>query len=264
MGCLLLGVNRFIEIHRESFFNKMEFKVLFTALRERMGEGMDVPNFFRELMAIITDVKEEDWGTKKDLGSKKIPDSTIKNYVKRGFPKKIAQRIVSNLNIDRLEQRIMTSTRLSRQMLVQDLSAYDTGLDLENVASKICDWLEEIIKQAAGLIDKKKIESLRLAERYLRVKEEFGESLFIEAREICPNTGCGTALFLSSSGKIEKVYEVEIINPESLDSMSNTIALCPKCCAAFRLMPAGKRKKELKTVKSLLVARTRNQVLESV
>lgn len=89
MGCLLLGVNRFIEIHRESFFNKMEFKVLFTALRERMGEGMDVPNFFRELMAIITDVKEEDWGTKKDLGSKKIPDSTIKNYVKRGFPKKI-------------------------------------------------------------------------------------------------------------------------------------------------------------------------------
>lgn len=38
----------------------VEFKVLFSKLKNRISDGADVPHFFRDLIAMITDVKEED------------------------------------------------------------------------------------------------------------------------------------------------------------------------------------------------------------
>ena len=44
----------------------MEFKTLFKILKNRIGDGCDVPEFFRELIAMIKDVSEEEWGTGKE------------------------------------------------------------------------------------------------------------------------------------------------------------------------------------------------------
>ena len=52
-----------------------------------LADGDDVPAFFRELMATITTVTEEEWGTAKDP-SAKLSDETIRSYTKRKLPKK--------------------------------------------------------------------------------------------------------------------------------------------------------------------------------
>lgn len=44
----------------------MEFKEFFSLMKNRISNGADVPYFFRDLIAMITDVSEEDWGTPKD------------------------------------------------------------------------------------------------------------------------------------------------------------------------------------------------------
>ena len=44
----------------------MEFKDFFSTLKNRISNGYDVPEFFRDLFAMITDVPEENWGIKLD------------------------------------------------------------------------------------------------------------------------------------------------------------------------------------------------------
>lgn len=48
----------------------MEFKTLFPILKKYLADGADVPYFFRELMAMITTVTEEEWGSSKDPSAK--------------------------------------------------------------------------------------------------------------------------------------------------------------------------------------------------
>lgn len=65
----------------------MDFKTLFSILKKHMADGDDVPYFFREIMAMITTVTEEEWGSSKDP-SVKTKDETLRNYAKRGLSKK--------------------------------------------------------------------------------------------------------------------------------------------------------------------------------
>jgi len=45
----------------------MNFQTLFKILKKHMGDGDDIPYFFRELMAMITDVEEEEWALQEIL-----------------------------------------------------------------------------------------------------------------------------------------------------------------------------------------------------
>lgn len=36
-------------------------------MKNRISDGADVPYFFRDLIAMITEVPEEEWGTPKDV-----------------------------------------------------------------------------------------------------------------------------------------------------------------------------------------------------
>lgn len=54
----------------------MEFKTLFPILKKYLADDADVPDFFRELMSMITTVTEEEWGTGKDP-STRAKDETL-------------------------------------------------------------------------------------------------------------------------------------------------------------------------------------------
>lgn len=82
----------------------MKFKALFTILKKHLSDGHDVPYFFRDLMAMITTVPEEEWGTGNDP-SERLKDRTIRSYVNRGISKKMASAIVY-----RLTPEVMTET----------------------------------------------------------------------------------------------------------------------------------------------------------
>lgn len=40
----------------------MEFKEFFSMMKNRISDGADIPCFFRDLIAMITDVTEDEWG----------------------------------------------------------------------------------------------------------------------------------------------------------------------------------------------------------
>lgn len=103
----------------------MEFNTLFSILKNRLGDGDDVPYFFRELMAMITTVTEEEWGTSKDPSAKKLSDNTIRSYTKRTLPKKLSQAIVYRLTPEVITERIDKRPYDTRKILAEDLQVYE-------------------------------------------------------------------------------------------------------------------------------------------
>ena len=100
MGICDLGIDWFTAVQQGSNLRKgyyaVEFKTLFPILKKYLADGADVPYFFRELMAMITTVSEEEWGTSKDP-SAKAKDETLRTYAKRGISQKLAKAIVYRL-----------------------------------------------------------------------------------------------------------------------------------------------------------------------
>ena len=94
----------------------MEFKDFFSILKKRISDGADVPYFFSDLIAMITDVSEEEWGTQKDPSTKLTKENTLRNYSKRGLSKKFAESIVyrldRNLFVESINQRSVTVREL--------------------------------------------------------------------------------------------------------------------------------------------------------
>lgn len=120
--CILVHCGANLE--KESLAN-VEFKTLFSILKKHLADGDDVPYFFRELMAMITTVTEDEWGTGKDP-SVKLSDETIRSYTKRGLPKKLAGSIVYRLTPEVLVERINERSVTSRTLLAEDLRGSTT------------------------------------------------------------------------------------------------------------------------------------------
>ena len=168
----------------------MEFKTLFPILKNYLADGDTVPTFFRELMATITTVTEEEWGTSKDP-SARLSDETIRSYTKRGLPKKLASTIVYRLTPDRLTKRIKKLKVATRELLAADLVAYDATITADNVGEKVTALLVEIIQTSAGLAPKNELAQLQQAQLAADLKSKYGDYLFGETSGYCPFPGCG-------------------------------------------------------------------------
>ncbi|RIY25502.1 HNH endonuclease, partial [Bifidobacteriaceae bacterium WP021] len=66
----------------------LDFKTFYSLLRNHINDGHDASTFVKELIAMITDVSEEEWGTKKDPSGSVSP-VTYRNFSKRGISKRV-------------------------------------------------------------------------------------------------------------------------------------------------------------------------------
>ncbi len=213
----------------------MEFKTLFPILKKYLADGDDVPTFFRELMATITTVTEEEWGTSKDPSSPRLSDETIRSYTKRKLPKKLASTIVYRLTPDRLTKRIKRLKKAPRELFATDLSAYDATITADNVGEKATALLVEIIQVSAGLAPKNALAQQRQTQLAADLKSKFGDYLFGETSGYCPFPGCGRELEISTTGKVQRVYEVGLIDRNKEAEPGNLLAMCPQCHATYLL-----------------------------
>jgi hypothetical protein len=204
----------------------LEFKTLFSILKKHMSDGDDVPYFFREIMAMITTVTEDEWGSSKDP-SVKTKDETLRNYAKRGISKKLAQTIVYRLTPDTLTERINEKTEIQRSLIADDLRGFDPSIDSDNVGDKVAEWMVEIIQTTAGLVQQDTLEKQKQQKLAIELKDKYGEYLLTESAGFCPN--CGKALTVSNNGKTEKVYEVSFIDKNAEAKPENLMAMCPMC-----------------------------------
>lgn len=231
----------------------MEFKALFRILKKHLADGDDIPSFFRELMAMITTVTEEEWGTSKDPGQK-LSDETIRTYTKKAkLPKKLAEKIVYRLTPEILAERIRERPDETRKSLAADLHGCDPGIDQDNVAEKTAAMMAEVIRLSAGLAPESEIEEQTRRQQAADLKSRYGSYLLQESEGYCP-FGCGRQLTVSDNGKTADVYEVSLIDKEKPVSPENLIALCPLCWASWQLDSSRKRLKDLKMTKKILAA----------
>ena len=240
------GANQEKEYHAN-----VEFKTLFSILKKHLADGDDVPYFFRELMAMITTVTEDEWGTGKDP-SVKLSDETIRSYTKRGLPKKLACAIVYRLTPKILAERINERSETSRRLLAEDLKGYDASVDADSVAEAVSGWIVEIVQNAAGLVPQNALQKQQQMQLATDLKTKYGDYLLGETDGYCPFPGCGRQLTVSNNGRAIHSFEVSLIDKKKAATPDNLIAMCPQCYATYLLDDSKKVTKGLVEIKSLL------------
>lgn len=230
----------------------MEFKDFFSILKNRISDGYDVPQFFRDLFAMITDVPEEEWGTPQDPATKKTKDASLRSYAKRTIPKKFAQQIVYRLSTENYIESLNSRPNETRSLLADDFSAYDAEITRENVAEKTAIWLVEIIRNAAGLAPKSALAKQKQYQMAIDLKSKFGPYLLNEVGHYCPFPGCGRTLTKTNAGRAIDLYEVGLIDREKAPEISNLLALCPQCYATYSLDDSNTVRRELQEIKKVL------------
>lgn len=239
----------------------MEFKEFFSMMKNRISNGADVPYFFRDLIAMITDVTEDEWNTPKDPSSKLTKDNTLRTYAKRGISKTFAQSIVYKLSPQMFIKSLKSRPSAVLSLLVDDYKSYDATATANNIAEKLADCFVGIIRNAAGLVPKTELERQKLMQQALELKAHYGEYLRDEANNICAFPGCGCLLTKSCNGTIVPYYEVALIDKNKEPKVDNLLAFCPNCQATYSVDNNKKLCKELTEVKKLLIAHNQSMRL---
>lgn len=232
----------------------VEFKEFFSMMKNRISNGTDVPYFFKDLIAMITDVAEEEWGTPKDPSTKLSKESTLRSYAKRGLTQKFAQSIVYRLSTEMFVESMAEKPKEVLRLLAADYKAYDSTADANNISQKLADCFVDIIRRAAGLVHDSELERQKIMQQALELKFKYGEYLRDEADNACPFPGCGRLLSVSEHGIFSPVYEVALIDKKKAPAVDNLMAMCPIHQATYALDDSKKVCKELVGIKKILVA----------
>ena len=153
----------------------VEFKEFFSMMKNRISDGTDVPYFFRDLIAMITDVNEAEWGTPKDPSTKLSKESTLRSYAKRGLSQKFAQSIVYRLTPEFFVESLHSKPSTVLELLADDFRPYDSTADESNIASKLAVVFIEIIRTAAGLVEQTELEKQKLQHTEAELKNRYGD-----------------------------------------------------------------------------------------
>ena len=269
MAYIDLGIEWYSVVHHGTNLRKgdcfVEFKEFFSMMKKRISDGADVPYFFKDLVAMITDVTEDEWGTPKDPSTKLSKESTLRSYAKRGLSQKFAQSIVYRLKPEMFIASLNTRPVTVRQFLADDFRPYDSTADASNIASKLAKVFIDIIRSAAGLVEPTELEKQKLQQAEQDFKNKFGDYLINEANHVCPCPGCGRSLVVTNAGKATNLYNVGLIDKKKAPTVENLLALCPHCYATYSIDDNAKICKELNGVKKILVAHQKSvQLLDDL
>lgn len=258
MAYIDLGIEWYSVVHHGTNLRKgdcfVEFKEFFSMMKKRISDGADVPYFFKDLVAMITDVTEEEWGTPKDPSTKLSKESTLRSYSKRGLSQKFAQSIVYRLKPELFIKSLNTRSVTVRQLLADDFKPYDSTADASNIAPKLAEVFIGIIRSAAGLVEPTELEKQKLQQAEQDLKNKFGDYLINEVNHVCPFPGCGRSLVVTNAGKATNLFNVGLIDKKKAPTVENLLALCPHCYATYSIDDNTKVCKELNGVKKILVA----------
>jgi hypothetical protein len=258
MAYIDLGIEWYSVVHHGTNLRKgdyfVEFKEFFSMMKKRISDGADVPYFFKDLVAMITDVTEDEWGTPKDPSTKLSKESTLRSYAKRGLSQKFAQSIVYRLKPEMFIESLNTRPDTVRQLLADDFKPFDATADANNIASKLAAVFTDIIKVTAGIVEPSDLEKQKLQQLEQDLRNKYGDYLINEANHVCPFPGCSRSLIVAKAGKATNLYNVGLIDKKKAPTVENLLALCPHCYATYSIDDNAKICKELNGVKKILVA----------
>lgn len=146
-------------------------------IKKRISDGEDVPYFFKDLVAMITEVTEDEWDTPKDPSTKLSKESTLRSYAKRGLSQKFAQSIVYRLKPKMFIESLNTRPVAVRKLLADDFKPFDAIADANNIASKLAAVFTDIIKVTAGIVVPSDLEKQKLQQLEQDLRNKYGDYL---------------------------------------------------------------------------------------
>ena len=212
----------------------LDFKTFYSLLRNHINDGHDASTFVKELIAMITDVSEEEWGTKKDPSGSVSP-VTYRNFSKRGISKRVARTICYRLTPKNFIKNLNSRPQAVLEVLAEDLSSYDSDVTSDNVAEKLADIFVNIIRETAGIITPDALKQQKQLQSSADLKKTYGKYLLQECENHCVMNGCSKSLILSNNFNVSEVYEISRIDKAKEPTINNLVALCPQCFAMYQM-----------------------------
>ncbi|OIX67801.1 hypothetical protein A9245_08430 [Streptococcus agalactiae serogroup III] len=238
----------------------MDFPTYFRILKKYLGDGATIPEFFRELIEMITDDDAEDIISASGITSDK-EDSTLISYTKpkRGFTKKMANQLLYRVNSANMTESIESRPDETIQLLANEFNTYYPDITAENASQRIPEIFVDFIREKAGMGISTTAQKATFINQSNQLKKQYGQFLLTEANNCCAFPGCDRPLILTRGGLASENYEVSTIEKDKDAEPLNLIALCPDCFLTYQAESRKKIVTALKNVKKILVSAHNSQ-----
>lgn len=231
----------------------MDFPTYFRILKKYLGDGATIPEFFRELIEMITDDDVADIIKALRITVEKA-DNTLISYTKRGFSKKMASQLLYRVNSTNMKESIESRPEDTIQLLANEFNFYYPDITVENAAQRIPEIFIEFIREKAGMVTSTTVQKATFVNQSNQLKKQYGQFLLTEANNCCAFPGCDRPLVLTRGDLATENYEVSAIEKDKTPESLNLIALCPDCFLTYQADSRKKIVTALKNVKKILVS----------
>lgn len=231
----------------------MDFPTLFKILKTHLSNGYSVPEFFSELIQMITD-EEIDYIMNEVGVTKGKTEETLISYSKRGMSKKMASQILYYLKSENMTDSLSTRSDDCLKSLANELSKYFSDIDYQNVIYRVPEILTDMIRQKAGVTPASPIQKNNLIAQSATLKAQYGQALLIEANNRCTFSCCDTLLVKTKNGLSHDSYEISKIEKDKNADFNNLVVLCPDCFLTYQNDNNKTTTKQLSAMKKLLMS----------
>ncbi|MGG6795677.1 UNVERIFIED_CONTAM: hypothetical protein KB582_07625 [Streptococcus canis] len=238
----------------------MDFPTYFRILKKYLGDGATIPEFFRELIEMITDDDAEDLISASGITSDKA-DSTLISYTKpkRGITKKMASQLLYSINSSNMQDAIESRPDETIQLLVDEFNSYCPDITVDNASQRIPEIFVEFIREKAGMAISTAVQKASFIAQSNQLKKQYGQFLLTEANNCCAFPGCDRPLILTRGNLAAENYEVSLIENDKKPEPLNLIVLCPDCFLTYQADSRKKIVTSLKNIKKILVSAQSSQ-----
>lgn len=216
-----------------------EFSKFADALSMYFKDGLSPEEFTRALLKSICLSSAQG----VDILINDLEPRTLKGYRYGDHDiTKIAEKISGSLDLGRFSNfvHLDEDAEDSINSLCNKFRTWCPDISPDTYETEIAERFQKIIENAAKPKRKKKLPVVDTTEsselKISSLKNKYGVLLVAEEGSICPNDECSKLLFINENGHLGLNYDVATIDPLLPDTdPNNLIALCPECCARYKL-----------------------------
>ena len=149
----------------------------------------------------------------------------------------LARDISTSLDPGGFAKYIESDNDSTIKFLCDSFRKYSSDIDAKNYGLRIADRFDQIITKAAAKKTRRRKKTDVAVPEEPDLKARYGAFLVAEAGSICQGDGCTKPLFINENGHKELLYDIAVIDPkEDPEDPDNLIAMCPECCAKYKVM----------------------------
>lgn len=232
----------------------MLFTEVIHAIHPHLMKDADVPEYMRTLIAMLCDVPEEEWTTKRDPSSEEsYKDGSLRKFYTSGPSKKLAKKMLARLTKDNFLASIYSADRpdIVLDGIAEDIAPFTHTTSSDHVGENLFDLLKQGLEERINpeLGNSRKIQ--QALQNSARLKGAYGSGLLEDCSNTCSIPGCTHHLqTLAADGQSADNYEILIINDKKPAGYPNICAVCHDCFQKYTLKHSATEKKRLADMKN--------------